>query len=400
MILQSLTKGFRLGWFLLLLLVPACDDSPTQTTAQDVLDIGVGDSSDASAAPDLADAPSNVDGEPDLVIDALDLEPADADVHELDVAEGDGDSDLEAQTADTDGGDSDLDAVDNDSSAASPIVVQTELTSEHHFVLRTNLPAHVTDCDASALEGLDCADLDADGLVDQWEDALLDRLRPLQRFDEVEPLIDDSTAVLADVGRVFVASEVPFVVRAFIMLGYSQDYGSECLGVSGHNGDSERVAAELTALDGEAGAFEVSRWYTAAHEGTVNDHSQVFAGSSTELEFVDELHGALPEPRWVVFPSERKHGTYANVAICEAVAPFVPCVDEDCAPDNVAAPSLFDRLPAIANAGEQAAPRLDDLSSLGFSGDYAWVDQPFCGGLARGMCSSSVLEKLTLDPFP
>ena len=72
---------------------------------------------------------------------------------------------------------------------------------------------------------------------------------------------------------------------------------------------------------------------------------------------------------------------------CEGVS-WIPCFDEDCAPDGVRDPSAYDRLPEFVNAGEEAAmPRVTDLDPLGFPGDDAWAMQDFCGGLGRTSCS-------------
>ena len=60
---------------------------------------------------------------------------------------------------------------------------------------------------------------------------------------------------------------------------------------------------------------------------------------------------------------------------------------------------MFDRLPPFVHAGEEATPIVDDLTDLGFDGDSAWADQPFCGGLGPNGCSSPVREKLLVDPF-
>ncbi|MCB9751059.1 MAG: hypothetical protein H6713_13805 [Myxococcales bacterium] len=60
---------------------------------------------------------------------------------------------------------------------------------------------------------------------------------------------------------------------------------------------------------------------------------------------------------------------------------------------------FYDLLPASHNAGEQRSPRLTALDELGFPGEDAWADQPFCGGLGGRTCASSVREKLLLDPF-
>lgn len=81
------------------------------------------------------------------------------------------------------------------------------------------------------------------------------------------------------------------------------------------------------------------------------------------------------------------------------MASFIPCLDEDCGPDGVDDPTLFDILPPFVNAGEEAAPRVTELSALGFPGEQAWAAQDLCGGLGGTGCSSPVREKLLVDPF-
>lgn len=270
----------------------------------------------------------------------------------------------------------------------------TLLTDGGVLALHSNLPPVVGACLALPAADPPCDDLDADGLVDAWEDVVLERLRPLRRLDEAESAVDDPTAVLADVGRVALAADGSF--RLMVMLGYSRDYGS--CGFTAHDGDSERVVLGLVALPAEGeGGVVLDRAYTAAHEGTATDHGRTFVGDElTQLVITPDPETA--QPRWVVFPSADKHATYATLAICEGISP-IPCFDEDCGPDGVADPSLFDVLPVVANAGELRAPRLTDLSSLGFPGDDAWADQEFCGGLGGSGCSSSVRSKLLVDPF-
>jgi hypothetical protein len=271
--------------------------------------------------------------------------------------------------------------------------VHTETDGMPGLVLRVNLPIDTKACLALG-GGRPCDDLDADGITDAWENAALDRLRPIQRFDEDETLIGDPTFVLGDVGRVAKAGDR---VHVFIMLGYSKDYGS-CGGFTSHNGDSERVALELERI-GRAGAGDVRvrQAYTAAHEGTASDHSRVFSGTDLSLLTLG-TDTATGEPRWVVFPSSDKHGTYGSIDICEDIS-VIPCLDEDCGPDGVDDPALYDRLPPFVNAGEEAMPLVTDLSGIGFPGDDAWAAQDFCGGLGGTGCSDDVRNKLIPSPF-
>ena len=277
---------------------------------------------------------------------------------------------------------------------AAPFVleVHTELDATPGLVLRVNLPYDAAACAALPFEA-PCDDADGDGLSDLWEQAALERLRPIQRLDEQEPLVGDANAVLGDVGRVAPSGNR---VHVFIMLGYSRDYGS--CGFTAHNGDSERVALELEPLAGGGpGDVRVKQAYTAAHEGTISDHGRVFADAGL-LELVHDTDPVFLEPRWVVYPSQSKHGTYATIAICEGIS-IIPCFDEDCAPDGVPNPQDFDRLPPVVNAGEEALPFVTDLTAIGFPGDDAWAAQDFCGGLGGGTCSAPVRDKLLASPF-
>ena len=258
------------------------------------------------------------------------------------------------------------------------------------IAVRTNVPAAEATCAETA--GAPCGDDDGDGLVDAWEAGMLERLRPSVVFDESEQSVGDPGAVLAIVARV--APVDAATVRVFLMLGYSTDYG-RC-GLSGHDGDSERVVLEVVR-DGGVGDVVVSRVYTAAHEGTPNAHGERWAGGRLgQLSFpADPVDG---QPRLQVFASDGKHATYGTVAACES-ASFVPCVEEDCAPDGVD-PAAFTVFPPAFDAGEEAQPRLTDLSAIGFPNEDAWARQDFCGGRGRGaFCSAPVREKLLDDPF-
>jgi hypothetical protein len=273
--------------------------------------------------------------------------------------------------------------------------VHTFLTDEGVLALETNLPWAVDACLALPVLDVPCEDEDLDALVDAWEAAAIDRLRPRRRMDEDEQLIGDPTATIGDVGRAAPGPDAH--LRLFVMLGYSLDYGS-CGGFTGHHGDSERVALDLRAEPaGGPGGVRVEAAYTAAHEGSANDQGRVFTGPDLG-QLVIEDDPELGEPRWIVFPSADKHATYATIEICEGVS-AIPCFDEDCGPDGVSDPDAFDRLPAFVNAGEEQHPLVDDLAGVGFPGESAWADQDFCGGLGGTTCSSSVRSKLLSDPF-
>lgn len=295
-------------------------------------------------------------------------------------------------TSEVSGGESTSSGGDGSSEGGGAFVVDcfTKFV-EQRLAFVCNLPPAVTDC-AAVAAGL-CEDADADGLTDLWEDLLLEVMRPVRRFDEAEQLLADPSAVMGDVGRV---ARIGERVHVYVMLGYHVDYGS--CGFTAHNGDSERVVIETTAWpEGGPGGAIVTSVYTAAHEGTVTDHGKIFTGAALE-QLVFTADAQTSDPRWVVFPSADKHATYATVEICENVSP-IPCLDEDCAPDGVEDLSKFDALPPAVNAGEEAAPRVTELSAVGFPGEQAWAEQDFCGGLGGDGCSAPVREKLLVDPF-
>lgn len=262
------------------------------------------------------------------------------------------------------------------------------------LALRTNLPARTDACAAVDATETPCEDKDGDGLVDAWESLVLEHLRPRVELDEDEAMLTDPKGHFAIVARVTPRDPklgAQSTVLAYMMLGYARDYGS--CGVTAHNGDSERVALELRVNGGDA---VVLKAYTAAHEGAVTDDGHIYEGAALgkELRYLDEAKG----PRWIVFPSANKHATYGSIEACEAHS-SVPCLQEDCGADGVADRSAYRLLAPFSNAGEPDKPLLTDLTAAGFPGDQAWVDQKFCGGRGGSSCSSSVLEKLTKNPF-
>jgi hypothetical protein len=251
-----------------------------------------------------------------------------------------------------------------------------------------------------------CVDRDGDGLVDAWENAVLDHLRPAITFDEDEPMMRNEHDKLAVLGRVTPAANGHVVVN--LLLLYTRDYGAPnglCFSASAHDGDVERVALDLELTAG--GGAVVRSAFTTGHEGTEDDQSRVWRGGElTKLQSITDA--TTGEPRWQVFSSQSKHATYASKQHCESarLASWLHrfCINEDCGPDGVADPPRFTRLPKFANAGEPAAHLVDDLTALGFPGELAWGDAKFCGGLApdadaRSKCPPSVKSKLLSDPF-
>jgi len=337
------------------------------------------------------DADTDTDSDADADSDT----DADSDADTDSDADADTDSDTDTDSDSDSDGDSDT---DSDTDTDPPAFVLNAYTepSGVSMAFRTNLPSAVSDCAALTETGADCTDADMDGLVDVWEQLVLDALTPVVRFDESEQWFSDSSAVLHGVGRVSPAASDPTHIRVYIMLGYSYDYG-RCA-VSFHDGDSERVALDLSPLAGAGpGEMLLTGTYTAAHEGTITDHSTVLTGAQlSEDEFPLDGSG---QPRWRVYSSDGKHATYHTAQRCED-AEWALCLEEDCDADGVSDKTAFDFVFPTDNAGEEDHPMLTDLTSVGFPGEEAWVQQEFCGGAGRLLfCASAVREKLMEDPF-
>lgn len=261
--------------------------------------------------------------------------------------------------------------------------------------LSLNLPRSPADCLALPFADTPCADDDEDGLVDAWEAVLLDRLLPVVWLDESEPFAADSTALLVALGRVSPSPLDPAQTRVSFALAWSADYGSCDYGA--HSGDSERVVLDLAPT---ATGVLIEQVFTGAREDADYDSSATFAGDSLS-ELATVADASTGEPRWVVHASTGVHSLYGTTAACEGAWWWLVCVDDDCDPDEVADRSPYERLPEVHNMGEEEARLFDRLDSLGFPGDFAWVEQRFCGGGDRtGDCDdTSIRWLLTDDPL-
>ncbi len=276
--------------------------------------------------------------------------------------------------------------------------------SDGAFRVEATLAARTAECDAPVPR---CNDSDRDGLVDLWEDAILEHMHPAVTFDEDEPLLrSGSRDAFGALGRVFPAPDNPNRVIVSVQLLYTRDYGAQnpaCFGISAHPGDVERAAFELELLG--AGNAIMTAAYTTGHEGTATDQTTIVRGR--ELSRLEHVGSPPIGVRWRVYSSQSKHATYMSKNHCEnARFPplFAVCASEDCAPDSVADPERFTRVPKILNAGEDAARRAGDLGVIGFPGIDAWSDAKFCGGLdvtpaQERKCPDSLRTKLSKDPF-
>jgi hypothetical protein len=273
---------------------------------------------------------------------------------------------------------------------ARPPYQARSVTENGRWEIRTDLPRQRNGCVGGEGRGELCEDRDHDGLLDTWEEMVLDRVRPIVRIGGDEDLLFDPGAMVGSVGRVAMVDDDTVLV--IIVLAYSRDYG-RC-SFTEHAGDTERVALRLRPLDG--GSVEIVETYTAAHEYTT-------VGSSArhvvdELTFADDPRNG--QPRWRVFSAEGKHATYVTPAACDAHAAAM-CLAEGC-PGDRWAPELELLIPVV-NAGEEDAEMsvLEDAWTWPFIGSYPWDGREFCGDRESSgvTCSPSLRSKLRADPF-
>lgn len=264
------------------------------------------------------------------------------------------------------------------------------------LVIDTPMPAVCT--------GASCVDSDGDGLSDAWEDAILERLRPKLVLHPEEPNLVEDDGAMGLIGRVFRPAGAPAnIVRVIIVVGFAFDDGVSVLGlgVTGHDGDSERVALELDLQNGGRRAV-LHRAFFSAHENMPSDHSSLYAPADLPgaLSWATDADG---QPRWLVWPSKSKHAEFANAAACADSSLWGTTLFQEQCPDDVASGVVV--TPPMVNAGEHDRPRVADLGVVGFPGESAWDGSSFCGGLRTRdrsrhfFCGGAVAKKLSDDPF-
>ncbi len=269
-------------------------------------------------------------------------------------------------------------------------------TPEGRHAVHVSVPMAIDDCRPLEALGRTCSDLDRDGLTDEWEAALLERLTPVVRLTPDDPFFTDPEAVLVAIGRVHRRDDDVFVT---IVLAYTRDYGA--CGFGAHPGDLERVALRLATPTRHDAV--VTAVFLAAHEG-----GTVYRGAGLDrMRFLEPLEDGRvcndAHARWIVYASEKKHATYPDAATCEDARDLI-CLAEVCGAPVVDGAFDFgepgDVRPQVHNAGEPDAPLLTALDAFGFAGEDAWDDRPFCGGAPRSdACPPSLRSKLLDDPF-
>lgn len=276
---------------------------------------------------------------------------------------------------------------------ASSLTDTTPLVLE----LPAEVPMLAEDCPATF-----CVDADGDGLLDAWENAVLERLRPVYMFDTDEELLTTWHGVdhLATIGRVSPARDTATgesYVAVLETATFSQDYGVEvcaplCFHVFGHSGDTQPFG--LLWLLVSRDSAELDRLFAAVHVGAVPPRGEGWVWSSPDASMFDAAH---PEaPRWSpghlgLYVEDDKHGLWPDLDACRDISPY------DC--DNRV--SVTYSLPPVFNVGESpdiGQPLVDRLSAavepephapLGwwFPGEAVWGEAEradgrdvFCGG--------------------
>lgn len=251
--------------------------------------------------------------------------------------------------------------------------------------LITNLPVTVSDCDERLLIGLSCGDQDGDGLVDQWEDALLESLKPVFRFHVDEPILQDSSPSLLQLGRVSASQSSPDVFLHIVTL-FDRAEGL-CLAFPETRGDLELVVIRLSAQ--ASGAYRVTGGLLPPRALT---GWRTFEAPTTVIS--DPQVGA----RWVIYSIKNQHTLYLDRDHCTRSTSV--CGDL-CGPNSAGA-SSYDRLVEIINVGEPARPLVTGLDSLGYPNEQVWRGGHFCGGASQSrsvICADSSIVELLNRPF-
>jgi hypothetical protein len=225
-------------------------------------------------------------------------------------------------------------------------------------------------------------DTDHDGISDALEQALLVQFRPTfivgqqdcsgipaefrPGVHKPQPESDNGTIY----GQVFPShSSVGALPTAEIH--YYHLWRTDC-GAHGHPLDTEHVSVLVRASDNHlaTATWKASYWYSAAHENTVCDVSQIARASTLHAE----NQGAQ------VWISPGKHASYLNQALCQG-----GCGADKCANMVALAPGK------LINLGEVGQPMNDSL----FISSTAW---PLAGKMAQTNFPAGPVARLNQLP--
>jgi len=236
--------------------------------------------------------------------------------------------------------------------------------SDEGRALISNLPIFVSESEKGS--GID---LDDDGILQEWEDKVMEYINPKFELDEGEEWFNHPEHHVVNFVRVFPYTKAG---TRYILFTYcvtwSKDYGRASF--YEHNGDVERVimAWEVVDFDLVGKNLQLKYVFTSAHGGE-NDHSAAwdawnrdcFTRGIVAWPFDEEMCGQLTfeENILKLQVSEDKHAIYPTVSCCEDVTLVYlggGFVMEDCGGGNI---WRFD----CYNAGEPDYHLIDDLDN-------------------------------------
>ncbi len=168
------------------------------------------------------------------------------------------------------------------------------------------------------IAGYSGADADADGLPDDFEQAILQKFQPVWKFNaqdcdvlpaEFEPFL--LTPTVRDrngtiYGQVFFRGSNS--AGYFVEAHFYDLWGADCGFFNSHPLDAEHVSALIQVLDSSQplSEWQATHWYFAAHEDTPCDSSKTVSASSLNAED----NGAT------VWVSWGKHAAYSERRTC------------------------------------------------------------------------------------
>lgn len=237
-------------------------------------------------------------------------------------------------------------------------------------------------------------DCDGDGVLQEFENAVLERLNPKIELDEEESWLKNRDVdKVVNFGRVTVypSRDYPKYLLVHFAVTWSRDYGRATLPGRGpgideynkiiatkHNGDVERITQAWEIIDNRTAEL---KWvYLSAH-GDETRHSGIWnaKGESCNTGKVklgpdQKLCSTLQfeDGRVKIQASEGKHALYPTAQLCEDVR-LVATIGEDCGGGGT---HIF----PVYNAGEpdERYRLMDDVGHI-FPGEKIWSAQEFCG---------------------
>jgi hypothetical protein len=247
-------------------------------------------------------------------------------------------------------------------------------------------------------------DTDTDGISNEREWYLIEKVKPVLIFDENEPLdVVNETLTLYQVSPVRRGGQEGYLITVVML--YPYDTGMINWDLDGWDHVTcgsivGEVVARAAEYDRHCGDSEPLRIFVADYGPTdwkieaidIKRHGNDWEPyDDTRFSYErDEETGLNTHP--IVYVSEGKHAMYPSENECDNYSHVfydfgVSCniKFEDCGGGiklNLYTPEKY-------NVGERERQNFDSLGEVTneFPGAYAWADKPFCGGWAPESCS-------------